>query len=138
MKKNNEADDFLSGLRAIAREKSEDHETLLIHWWCKKYNMPPNHPLLLERYEEDLLIEAMQDQILREKEEKQQDKKVDVSEQEYESLLTDEHEEKIKRKISLYTKSDGSALKKWQQKAGFIEGEETLEENFDEEFEDEY
>jgi len=36
----------------------------LIRWWCKKYQRPRNHPLLLDSTQEDLADEWMDDQIL--------------------------------------------------------------------------
>lgn len=134
--KNSETESpFIEGLKVIAKRNVEDNETLLINWWCKKYNLPPNHPLLLERYEEDLLLEVLQDNLIREKE--QPKTKEDVSEQEYEELLTEEHEARIKRRLAFYNKNKGEKLSKWQRKAKLIEGEIGTDIE-DDEFEDEF
>lgn len=133
MKKNE--DKFLEGLKAIAKKSIESHDTMLIHWWCKKYNLPPNHPLLLDRYEEDLLLEVLQDNLIREKETRK-DSPPEVSEEEFESLLTQEHEKQIKRKLSKYNKNN--KLNKWQEKARFISGEDDVDDLEDDEFEDEF
>lgn len=39
----------------------QEFEDFLLQWWSDKYKLPTNHPLLLDRYIEELLIEYYTD-----------------------------------------------------------------------------
>lgn len=58
----------LNNLKKIARYKvrrqdvtHEEFEDYLKIWWSEKYNLPPNHPLLLQLTIEELIIEYYRD-----------------------------------------------------------------------------
>lgn len=52
----------LSPLQKIALKLiNTDSQYYLIMWWCKKYNLPSNHPLLLDLTWEELYLQYMID-----------------------------------------------------------------------------
>lgn len=47
-----------------AKSNIESGKTRWIHWWCKKYNLPPNHELLQSRTLPDLELEFLEEILL--------------------------------------------------------------------------
>ena len=129
--KNNEDSLFIKGLRKIATLSLDQDEGMLVRWWCEKYKLPPNHPLLLGRYTEDLMVEALQDQHIRDQQDKK-DKKEESQDEGWEKDLSSEHDEKIKKKLASIKNAPQNTLEKWQKKAKLIEGEENITNDIDE------
>lgn len=119
---------FIEGIKNIARENLEDNTRLLMKWWANKYNLPLNHPLLLEQHEEELMLEYFEDNLFEEKlkEAKDQEEKEDWA-----SELSEEHDEKIQQ--TLKKRNAPSVLDKWRARAEIaenIEDEEEIDEVF--------
>lgn len=116
---------FIKGLENIAKSSFDDDEALLSKWWSRKYNLPTNHPLLLNRHLEDLFIEYMQDELISKKQEKEE-KKEDIG---WENEIDKKHDFKMKKLIS---KKQGEIdISSFQEKAKKIE---QFEDEIDEEF----
>lgn len=119
---------FVGGLKRIAKESLDNDEELLIRWWCNKYSLPPNHPLVLERHFEDLYVEFLQDKVIEEKQ-KTTSKLPEELENDvgWEDQIGEEHDEKIKRKLKNAPKVD---LSKFVNKAKQIEEPEEFEDRY--------
>lgn len=138
--KNKEEDSlFIKGLRKIAELNLKSDDGMMVRWWCEKYKLPPNHPLLLERYEEDLMIEALQDEHIRKQEEDQDQKEEQQNkDNSWEQDLPEDHDNKIKRKLAAMKNAPKNTLEKWQKKAKLIEGEEIFNDIEDLEIDEEF
>lgn len=117
VKKSSNEDLFLQAIKNIAKNNLEDNTHLLKRWWSNKYNLPTNHPLLLEKYEEELMIEYYEDEQFQDELEKEMNKPTD--DENWENELTEEHDQKIQNKLKKYNLSP--VIEKWQKKAKEIE-----------------
>lgn len=128
--KGEENNTFLKGLENIAKASLDNDEELIVKWWVKKYNLPPNHPLLLNRHIEDLFIEMFQDETIANMEQKETKREEDLG---WEEEIDEAHDYKMKKLIG--KKSDEVDLSEFQKKAKQIEEtEKELEEEINEEF----
>ena len=58
----------LRTIRAKAKAKIDSGKSTMSRWWSRKYNLPPNHELFLERTLGDLHQEMIEDLLLRQDE----------------------------------------------------------------------
>lgn len=115
---------MLSPLQKIAISRVEGSNYYLVQWWTKKYNRPPNHPLLLELTWEELYVDYLTDYYAENPEEI---RKVKGEEREWNGETSEDYETEMKKRLSKLPQVD---LSKWTEDINKKEDE--FEEDFTE------
>lgn len=100
---------MLSPLQKIAINRVEGRNHYLIQWWTKKYNRPPNHPLLTELTWEELYVDYLADYYAENPEEIS---KAKGEYKEWDGKTSENYEAAMKERLAKIPKVD---LSKWTQ-----------------------
>ena len=114
---------YIQGLKNIAKSSFEDDEELLMIWWSNKYKLPRNHPLLLQMHLEELFVEYYQDQHKNKNADSELTQEMIEEDEKWEGETSQEHEHKIKKKLSKLPQVD---LSKYQEDEPFEEINDTF------------
>ena len=130
----------LDVLREIAKtqvknkvETEEDLTIFLKIWWSQKYNLPDNHPLLMDRTLEELVIDYYKNEFM---ENPEKINEMTLAEQEaYEEKLKEEMGDAYKEEYDYLippdaSQSDQASVKKSFPGVMIDDGEEEEEEDF--------